>query len=87
MRWFRRRGKTEKQEMEDLYGYRGSKGRASYLRRSSEDTEIARRLVQAGGVLSIEVLDHLLVGDGCWMSLKERGSRRGGVAPTDRLGQ
>jgi DNA repair protein RadC len=39
---------------------------------SPEDLEITRRLVEAGRLLGIEVLDHVVVGDG-WVSLKERG--------------
>jgi DNA repair protein RadC len=40
---------------------------------SNEDLEITRRLVEAGKILGIEVLDHVIVGDGCWVSLKEKG--------------
>jgi DNA repair protein RadC len=40
---------------------------------SSEDLEITRRLDEAGKILGIEVLDHVIVGDGCWVSLKEKG--------------
>ncbi len=40
---------------------------------SNEDLEITRRLVEAGKIIGIEVLDHVIVGDGCWVSLKERG--------------
>jgi DNA repair protein RadC len=40
---------------------------------SNEDLEITRRLVEAGKILGIEVLDHVIVGEGCWVSLKERG--------------
>jgi DNA repair protein RadC len=40
---------------------------------SNEDMEITRRLVEAGKLLGIEVLDHVIVGDGCWVSLKEKG--------------
>ena len=40
---------------------------------SNEDLEITRRLVEAGKLLGIEVLDHVIVGDGCWVSLKEKG--------------
>jgi DNA repair protein RadC len=39
---------------------------------SPEDMEITRRLVDAGKILGIEVLDHVIVGDH-WVSLKERG--------------
>jgi DNA repair protein RadC len=34
--------------------------------------EITRRLVEAGKILGIEVLDHVIIGDH-WESLKERG--------------
>jgi len=40
---------------------------------SNEDLEITRRLVEASKILGIEVLDHLIIGDGCWASLKEKG--------------
>lgn len=40
---------------------------------SSEDLQVTKRLVQAGEVLGIECLDHLIIGDGRYMSLKEKG--------------
>ena len=41
---------------------------------SREDTELTRRLVEAGRLLGIEVLDHLVLGDeGRYFSFKERG--------------
>lgn len=41
---------------------------------SREDMEIARRLVEVGRILGIEVLDHLVIGDdGRFVSMKERG--------------
>lgn len=43
---------------------------------SPEDLAITRAVVQAGKLLNIEVLDHLIIGQGRWVSLKERG---GGV--------
>ena len=39
---------------------------------SKEDIEITRKLVDAGKVLGIEVLDHVVIGDRC-VSLKEQG--------------
>ena len=39
---------------------------------SREDIEITKRLVEAGKILNIEVLDHIIVGDH-YSSLKERG--------------
>lgn len=41
---------------------------------SREDVEITKRLAEAGRMLGIEVLDHVVVGDsGRFVSLKERG--------------
>lgn len=40
---------------------------------SPEDVAITRQIVQAGRLLNIEVLDHLIIGQGRWVSLKERG--------------
>lgn len=40
---------------------------------SPEDTRVTRQLVQAGKLLDIEVLDHLVVGDQGFVSMKERG--------------
>ena len=40
---------------------------------SPEDVTLTRAIVQAGKLLDIEVLDHLVIGQGRWVSLKERG--------------
>ena len=41
---------------------------------SPDDIQTTRQIVEAGKLLSIEVLDHLVIGhNGCWLSLKERG--------------
>jgi DNA repair protein RadC len=40
---------------------------------SPDDIAITRALVQAGKLLDVEVLDHLIIGRGCYVSLKERG--------------
>ncbi|MGI5838166.1 MAG: RadC family protein [bacterium] len=40
---------------------------------SQEDIDLTCRLVEAGKVLGINVLDHLIIGDGSYISLKERG--------------
>jgi DNA repair protein RadC len=40
---------------------------------SSEDIETTKRLVSSGDVLGIKVLDHIIIGDGRFISLKERG--------------
>lgn len=39
---------------------------------SREDIEITRRLVEAGNILGIQVLDHIIIGDR-YSSLKEKG--------------
>ncbi|HEY3368163.1 MAG TPA: DNA repair protein RadC [Symbiobacteriaceae bacterium] len=39
---------------------------------SREDREVTQRLVQAGRLIGIEVLDHLVVGDGRYISFRER---------------
>jgi len=40
---------------------------------SPQDLEITERLVQAGKIIGIDVLDHLIIGDRTFVSLKERG--------------
>jgi DNA repair protein RadC len=40
---------------------------------SKEDIEITKRLVEAGKIMGIEILDHIIVGDDRYVSLKERG--------------
>jgi DNA repair protein RadC len=40
---------------------------------SEADRSITRRLVEALGLVDIRVLDHLVIGDGHWVSLAERG--------------
>jgi DNA repair protein RadC len=42
---------------------------------SGEDVALTRRLAAGGTLLGIEVLDHIIVGDGTerWVSLKDRG--------------
>ena len=40
---------------------------------SVEDIACTRRLDQAGELLGIELLDHIVLGDGVWSSLKELG--------------
>jgi DNA repair protein RadC len=38
-----------------------------------EDVEVTRQLVAAGKLLDIEVLDHLVIGQQRFVSLRERG--------------
>jgi DNA repair protein RadC len=40
---------------------------------SPEDVVITRAITQAGKLLDIDVLDHLVIGRGRYVSLKERG--------------
>lgn len=40
---------------------------------SKEDIEITRRMVKAGNIIGIEVLDHLVIGDNKFVSLKAEG--------------
>jgi len=40
---------------------------------SREDLEVTRRLCDAGRLVGIEVLDHVVIGDGCYISLKDKG--------------
>jgi DNA repair protein RadC len=40
---------------------------------STEDLELTSRLVEAGEIVGIEVLDHLIIGDRSFTSLKEKG--------------
>jgi DNA repair protein RadC len=40
---------------------------------SAEDLSLTRRLASAGSLLGIQVLDHLVLGAGRYVSLKERG--------------
>jgi len=40
---------------------------------SPEDVQVTRQAVQAGALLDVSVLDHLIIGNGVYTSLKERG--------------
>ncbi len=40
---------------------------------SPEDKRVTTRLFEAGQLLGIDLLDHIVIGDNCWISLKERG--------------
>lgn len=40
---------------------------------SPDDVTLTRAIAQAGKMLDIELLDHLVIGQGRWVSLKERG--------------
>ncbi len=38
---------------------------------SKEDINITKRLIEAGNIIGIEILDHIIIGDGIYYSLKE----------------
>jgi DNA repair protein RadC len=40
---------------------------------SPDDVVVTRAIVQAGKLLDVDVLDHMVIGQGRWVSLKERG--------------
>jgi len=40
---------------------------------SNQDMEVTKRLSEVGSIIGIEVLDHLIVGDGIYVSFKEKG--------------
>ena len=40
---------------------------------SKEDITLTRRLTEAGEIIGIQVLDHVIIGDGEYISLKEQG--------------
>jgi DNA repair protein RadC len=48
---------------------------------SGDDLRLTARLADAGRILGIEVLDHVVVGDGRYVSLRERGHLDGVPAP------
>ena len=40
---------------------------------SEEDVEITKQLIESGNILEIEVLDHIIIGDKKYFSLREKG--------------
>lgn len=40
---------------------------------SGEDIETTHRLIEAGNILGIKVMDHIIIGNGRYISLKEKG--------------
>jgi DNA repair protein RadC len=53
-----------------LVGHNHPSGKAA---QSMEDVEVTKRLVESGKILGIDVLDHIVLGDGEYVSLKEKG--------------
>lgn len=46
---------------------------SGYLKESHEDIEVTRRLMDAGKLLAIPLLDHILLAPDSYVSLKQRG--------------
>ena len=40
---------------------------------SKDDADLTRRMVEAGRIIGIEVIDHIIIGDGHHLSFRERG--------------
>ncbi len=40
---------------------------------SQDDIDLTRRLVNAGEIMGIDILDHIVIGSADFLSLKERG--------------
>jgi DNA repair protein RadC len=40
---------------------------------SPEDVLVTRQLIEAGNLLDVELLDHLVIGQGRWVSMREKG--------------
>lgn len=40
---------------------------------SPEDLEVTKRLMECGNIMGMELLDHIIIGDGNYISLKEKG--------------
>ncbi len=40
---------------------------------SMEDLSVTKKIMEAGKLMEVPLLDHLIVGDGCYLSLKEHG--------------
>jgi len=40
---------------------------------SPDDVVVTRAIIQAGKLLDVDVLDHMIIGQGRWVSMKERG--------------
>ena len=45
---------------------------SSSVQASDVDVDVTQLLIQAGELLQIEVLDHLIIGQGAWMSMREQ---------------
>ena len=45
-----------------------------FLEPSREDIEVTKRLAEAGRILDVELLDHLILNEQSWVSLKEHNA-------------
>ena len=41
---------------------------------SAEDLSFTRRMAEAGEIVGVRLVDHLVIGDGNWVSLRQRGA-------------
>lgn len=53
-----------------MVGHNHPSGNSSPLR---EGVEVTKRLAEAGKIVGIDLLDHIIVGDDEYVSLKEKG--------------
>ena len=40
---------------------------------SKDDILVTKRVLEAGEILGIDLLDHIIIGDNCFISLREKG--------------
>ena len=50
---------------------------------SPEDVNVTRQVIQAGNLLGISVLDHIVIGRGQYVSMRERGLAFGETTPAE----
>ena len=81
---YRGRGNCIQVDIGDLFKHvlRYEKGQAFFLAHnhpsgdpspSSDDIEITKKVVAAGKLMGLQLLDHMVIGDGRFVSLRERG--------------
>ena len=52
---------------------------------SHNDIAVTDRIVQAGKILGVQVIDHIIIGDNTYTSLKEKEYMKKGVQKWDRI--
>lgn len=57
----------------DFIGFSQKSEKPQGGRPSTEDINVTFRLVKSGKILDIEVLDHIIIGDGIYKSFKQAG--------------